>query len=349
MPPAVPSPELDVSLVVAAFNMERELPRTLLSLSPPLQRGCDDLGYEIVVMDNGSRRRLESSDIPEPSRPFVRYHHVADAGVSPVKAINRGLALARGRLVGVMIDGARLASPGLVKQATVAGRLHPRPVIATLGFHLGPGKQELSVRRGYDQAAEDRLLAASGWERDGYNLFSIASLAGSSSQGWFRPLSESNALFMTKALWDELGGLDERFRLPGGGTVNLDTYVRACALPDSQLIVLLGEGTFHQVHGGVATNATDSGIVRRFFEEYEAIRGRPFEAPRRTPVYFGSMPWQSLPFVATSVAHALRDWPGPRRGPWWRELPAALRARASTLVADSRRVRRRLARALRRS
>ena len=37
----------------------------------------------------------------------------------------------------------------------------------------------------------------------------------------------------------------------------MDTYARACALPDSELVMLLGEGTFHQIHGGVMTSATE--------------------------------------------------------------------------------------------
>ena len=55
-------------------------------------------------------------------------------------------------------------------------------------------------------------------------------------------------------MWDELGGLDERFELPGGGLVNHDLYRRACDLPGAELVVLLGEGTFHQYHGGAATS-----------------------------------------------------------------------------------------------
>jgi hypothetical protein len=306
MDPSASAAAPSVSVVVASYNMERELPRTLRSLSPPWQQGLEDFAYEILVMDNGSRRRLDASDIPGPARPFVRYHYVADGGVSPVRAVNRGLALARGRLVGLMIDGARLASPALVRHAVLAARLHPRPVIATLGFHLGPELQTVSVHRGYDQAVEDRLLAESGWEEDGYNLFAISVLAASSGHGWFRPIAESNALFMPAPLWEELGGLDVRFRSPGGGVVNLDTYARACALPDSQLVVLLGEGTFHQVHGGIATNARTPDVIRGFFAEYEALHGRPFEAPRRAPLYLGSVAPQCLPFLAASIEHAVR-------------------------------------------
>ena len=67
---------------------------------------------------------------------------------------------------------------------------------------------------------------------------------------------------MRENLWNVLGGFDERFRSPGGGFVNLDTLSRAVALPGITAITLLGEGAFHQVHGGIATQC-DSQCERR--------------------------------------------------------------------------------------
>jgi hypothetical protein len=89
-------------------------------------------------------------------------------------------------------------------------------------------------------------------------------------------------------MWRELGGFDERFISGGGGLVNLDTYVRACELPDSQLIHLLGEGTFHQVHGGFATNAQTS-PWNQFHDEYVRLRAKPFAAPTKQPWYIGEI------------------------------------------------------------
>ena len=116
--------------------------------------------------------------------------------------------------------------------------------------------------------------------------------------------------FELRTLWDELGGFDERFLAPGGGLVNLDTYQRACGLPDSQLVVLLGEGTFHQVHGGVATNALVSPAAA-FHEEYAAIRGKPFRVPEVSPLYLGRMPVHALASVAWSAARASEASPAP--------------------------------------
>jgi hypothetical protein len=212
-----------------------------------------------------------------------------NATVSPVPAINFGLAVARGDLVGVCIDGARMASPGLLSKALAASKLHRRPVIGTIAFHLGPDVQMESVKHGYNQAIEDKLLAGSGWEADGYRLFTISVFAGSSGGGWFELPAESNAFFLRAEHWRALGGWDEGFVTPGGGLVNLDTWARVCADTTGELIMLLGEATFHQVHGGAATNSLNPSF-ELFREEYSRLRGRPYERPTRQPLYFGTLP-----------------------------------------------------------
>ena len=75
---------------------------------------------------------------------------------------------------------------------------------------------------------------------------------------------------------------------PGGGLVNLDTYCRACHLPDVQVIRLLGEGSFHQVHGGIATNRSDA-PRDAFNAEYEALVGHPFTYPQMMTWFFGTL------------------------------------------------------------
>ena len=152
------------------------------------------------------------------------------------------------------------------------------------------------------------MLAGIDWPSDGYRLFNISVFAGSSGQGWFRPINESNALFLFRPMWRELGGYDERFVSPGGGMINLDTYVRACELPDSQLVILLGEGTFHQVHGGVATNARNSRIRRDFHAEYVRVRGKPFASPTARPWYFGGVDRSVLKSIERSARLANKRW-----------------------------------------
>ena len=276
-----------LSLVVIGYNMARELPRTIRSLSPAMQRDIDPADYEVILIDNGSTQPFDE-DALRRVLPGLVVHHFQNATVSPAPAINFGLAQARGDLVGVCIDGARMSSPGLLAKALLGLRLHDRPVIGTIAFHLGPEAQMESVKRGYNQATEDELLARSGWEQDGYRLFTISALASSSARGWFELPVESNAFFLRTEHWRAIGGWDEDFMTPGGGLVNLDTWSRVCADPEAEVIMLLGEATFHQVHGGVATNNLNPPQAM-FHEEYVRLRGRPFERPSRKPLFFGAL------------------------------------------------------------
>jgi hypothetical protein len=222
---------------------------------------------------------------------------------SPARAANHGLRLAAGDLAGLVVDGARLASPGLLAEARRAACLAPRPVITAPAFHLGPVRHMQAAEAGYDQAAEDRLLAESGWEADGYRLFEISTPAGSWGRGLFGPAGESSSLFCHRAVWHELGGLDERFGLPGGGLVNHDVYRRACALQGVELIVLLGEGTFHQFHGGAATTRRHS--WDEMHAEYLAITGDPHQPPGNPPLYMGPARPALLPLLERSARQAI--------------------------------------------
>lgn len=306
----MPRPKL--SVIVIAYNMARELPRTLRSLSPDMQIGIDPEDYEVIVVDNGSTAPL---DEPACRRwlPSLVVHRIDTDSPSPVAAINHGLSMAQGDLIGVCIDGARLASPGLLASALRAAKLSDTPVIGTLGFHLGPDVQMKSVQAGYSQAREDALLEEANWTEDGYHLFSISVLAASSAKGWFLPIAESNALFLKREHWQALKGYDLRFQKPGGGLANLDTWRRASELPEAEIILLFGEGTFHQVHGGIATNSPRL-MFWEFHDEYVAIRGKAFRPPSAPPLLVGRMPAQALPSVAWSAEQASRQLLTPRDG-----------------------------------
>ncbi|MFM7138594.1 MAG: glycosyltransferase family 2 protein, partial [Planctomycetota bacterium] len=238
-----------LTIIVVFHDMPREAVRTLHTLSTLYQRQVTADDYEVIAVDAGSRPALDESLVAAQGPQF----RILRAGrtPSPGAAVNAAARQARGAALAVCIDGARMLSPGVVRGLLTGLRMFPDPVVATLAWHLGPKVQNESILEGYGQAAEDRLLETVDWRTDGYELFRISSLAASSRAGWFRPINESNCLALPRESWDALGGLDERFVTPGGGMVNLDFYRRACERAGT-LVTLLGEGTFHQFHGGVA-------------------------------------------------------------------------------------------------
>ncbi|MHA6288819.1 glycosyltransferase family 2 protein [Maricaulis sp. CAU 1757] len=284
-----------VSVVVIAYNMAREIPRTVTSLLPPYQTGLADGDVEVIVIDNGSPHPVSEAD--RAAWPdCVRYHFVEDASASPARALNEGVAMAQADWVGVLIDGARMLSPGVLSLSLQARSLSPRAVVGTLGFHLGPKPQQISTREGYDQAEEDRLLASINWPGDGYRLFDIAALGQSARLGWFGHIAESNAVFLSKDLYQMEGGYDEAFTIPGGGIVNLDFFKRLTENPDNLYVLLYGEGSFHQHHGGVTTSRPvsepdpETGTKttwQRYVDNYRDIRGVDYDFPRRRPLMLG--------------------------------------------------------------
>lgn len=283
--------------------MGREARRTLYTLSPIYQQGVSAADYEVIAVDAGSAVPLGEDTVCRHG-PNFRLISAGD-DPSPAAAINAAANQSAGGAIAVCIDGARMLSPGIIRLTLQALRAWENPVVATLALHLGPKIQNVSMLEGYDQTAEDRLLDSIDWRADGYELFRVSCLAGSSSGGWFRPIWESNFLTVKRSAWYQLGGLDTRFRSLGGGYVNLDYYREACERL-GQLVIILGEGTFHQYHGGVATNvpwAVHPGL--RFQEEYAAIRGREFAAPTNPAAYLGSLPPQALTLLAASAQQAL--------------------------------------------
>ena len=293
-----------VSVVVVVYNMAREAPRTLYSLSAAYQRDIAAEDYEVIVVDNGSSPPFDATVLDDLEGAF-RLIRLDPAPKSPAHALNVGLAAARGDVIGLMVDGARMVTPGLLHFARVGVGMYPRAVVATLGWYLGRDQQRWALEAGYNKDREDRLLEQVNWREDGYRLFDISAADETTVDGWFGAICESNALFLSRENWTALEGVDERFDVPGGGFVNLDLIIRAFDLPDSVLVVLLGEGTFHQLHGGIATNANYRDITAAVTEwrtQYEAIRGRPWAPPTKTNrAYIGALPRPALRHLTRAI------------------------------------------------
>lgn len=290
-----------LSVVIVCYIMAAQIKNTLQSLLPPYQRNISIDDYEIILMDNGSAKMLdEETRKISPNLHYI-YLSPAEASPSPAAAMNRGVALSRAPLLCLMIDGARLVTPGVLSWGMRLVELAPRAMVEVRGWHLGPKWQPESVMEGYDREEERRLLQAIDWPENGYRLWEIAAPTPQVSRGYADPAPESNCIFLSRDLFFETGGFDERSRTPGGGLVNLDFFSRAVAVADP-IITLLGEGTFHQVHGGAATGLSKPSLEEKFQQwraESEAL-GQAI-LPAYEFILAGHMPMECASWLARNL------------------------------------------------
>jgi hypothetical protein len=299
----MPAPFL--SIIVNFHNMRREAARTLLTLSRPYQQRIADLSYEVIAIDNGSTEPLAPAFVRS-FGPEFRHEFFATTSHSPVAALNHGASLARAPHLMMVIDGAHLLSPGILAYTAAAFRAMQNAFVATLPLHLGPGLQNVTSTQGYNQAAEDAMLARLDWQRDGYELFRIAGSTSDGSMGWFGALFESNCFALPTAAFHRLEGFHPGFASRGGGLANLDFFRNAVESPDLAYTLLFGEATFHQYHGGVTTNvAPQIHPWEAFHHEYVGLRNKPYARPTRMPTFLGSLPPQAFDWAEQSLKIAL--------------------------------------------
>jgi hypothetical protein len=297
-----------ISIVVNFFNNRREAENTLYSMTRGYQKDLADLPYEVIVIDNGAAEPLSEERVRS-FGPEFRYQFVAQASVSPAQAINAACRGAAGDELMVVIDGAHILSPGVLARASDAFSLFRAPFVATVPFHLGPKNQNFSVSEGYCQAVEDKMLSQSGWRLDGYKLFHCSGAFADGNGGWFGCLYESGCFAIRKKDYFSLAGFDERFQSRGGGLVNLDFFARALAEESLDYVMLLGEGSFHQVHGGVASNAPrHQHPWNDFHKEFVDIRGTPYKRVFRKPYQMGVLANETFDVLKHSATRAESHW-----------------------------------------
>jgi cephalosporin hydroxylase len=283
----------DLSVVVVFYNMRREAARTLHSLSRAYQQGIQDLDYEVIVVENGSKaeQRLDGDYVRSFGPEFRFVDMATTATPSPVGALNTGIGRARGDAIALMIDGAHVLTPGVLHFGMLGLQSYAPAAVATQQWYVGPGQQPQAVLGGYDQAAEDQLFEEIEWPGNGYRLFDIGQFVG--DRDWFDGLWESNCLFVPRSLVEQSGPFDPAFSMPGGGYANLELYERLTSSPDITSVTILGEGSFHQVHGGTTTNEPQvdarHGELALYAEHFSALRGQPYRGHGKPTHYVGAM------------------------------------------------------------
>ncbi|MEM7139517.1 MAG: CmcI family methyltransferase [Actinomycetota bacterium] len=284
---------VDLSVVVVFYNMRREAQRTLHSLSRAYQEEMDGVDYEVIVVDNGSDpdNRLTDEEVRAFGPEFVPVDMGDDAPATPIPALVRGTEMSRGDVIAFMIDGAHVVTPKVLHYGLLGIETYGPAIVATQQWYVGPGQQNDAMLDGYNEEIEDKLFDQIEWPTNGYRLFEISSFIG--DRDWFDGLWESNCLFASRSLVEQVGGFDDSFAMAGGGFANLDLFERLGSSPDANVVTILGEGSFHQTHGGTTTNQAEISERRRRIVDYRAhyaeIRKRPFRGPGKMVRYVGTL------------------------------------------------------------
>lgn len=280
----LPAPFL--TAIVIFYQGQREAPRTLQTLSAAYQSEVDESEYEVWAIDNGSAKPLDPAMVKSFGSNF-HYHYFPTDSISPVEAIIHFLDKVTTPYVMLMIDGAHMITPKVIKYTKDIAQFNQNPFIYTIPFHLGPYRQNDSMTLGYNQTEEDKLLASVDWQINGYSLFDICNIS-SVEYNYFVNVLESNCFIVKTEELKRNPGLDTRFQSSGGGMVNLAIFEKFVLNERFTTYELFGEASFHQYHGGTSTNINRADHPITFYrEEYEKIAGQQYVAPLYKALSYG--------------------------------------------------------------
>lgn len=285
--------------------MARQAENTLHSLAAGFQQNVDASEYEVIAVENSSDDELgESRALAQGDN--IRYFYRRETGVSPVPALNFAFEQCRGEMIGIIVDGARMVSPRVLEHVLMARRIFDYPLVVVPGYHIGDQEHHFNKTSGYNEQVEVELLTKTDWKNNGYDLFKISVFSGANPKGFLGRFLESNCLFCRRESFERIGRADPRFVLPGGGSVNIYMYHALTRLPESRLVVLAGEGSFHQFHGGVTTEEVDDRDerIRSHQKNLAQIFGGAFRGFHRQPLILGVFPGQVQRFVRMSANDA---------------------------------------------
>jgi hypothetical protein len=294
--------------------MPRQAMNTLHSLSANYQQNISADDYEIIVVENKSNHVLNEAEVKQiapNSRYFLHEEMREERSVSPVHAINFAFQQCRAPMIGLMIDGARMLTPRVLEYALIAQRIDENALIAVPGYNLGPAEHQLAVEHGYTESIEKNNLQRILWKQNGYRLFDISSLGGANPTGVINPLLESNCVFASKKCFELIGYADTEFTYPGGGSLNLHMFRSLGMLKETNhYFILPGEGSFHQLHGGVTTQDTSTQskedrekMLKKFAKQINKRWG-VFSVLKREPILLGAVTAHAQHFLKKSSEEA---------------------------------------------
>ena len=191
------APRRTVSVVVAHFEQQDELDRTLAALGrqtrPP---------DEVVVADDGSRH----APVVPPGVRLVRQH---DDGFRAAAVRNLGVAASTGDVL-VLLDADTSPEPHFVERMVARPEVLPEAVV--VGRRRHADLRGTAADAPVEQVAPARELPEPPWLRSAYA--DTRNLLDADATGHRFVISA--VLACSRWWYDEVGGFDERFRSYGG-------------------------------------------------------------------------------------------------------------------------------------
>jgi len=294
-----------LSVVVVIHNMPMQASNTVASLCPSYQQSVSADDYEVIIIENRSLHLLDSRVISN-FQGNIQYFLRDESGVSPAAAINEAFSKCRGDFVCLNIDGARLLSPKIIHYTLSAIKLSQNALVMTPAYHLGDTEQHHYNDLANIVEEQQNLLAKLQWKNNGYLLFEQSVPSPGNRTGFLNPFFECSTLTAAREHWLSIGPADLRFNLAGGGALNLHILRQLGLISDILPVVILGEGSFHQYHGGTTTSSSQErqSLLAQFKLQLDQIWLNEFHPLRKQPLYIGNLCEFSCPHFIQSCDFA---------------------------------------------
>lgn len=259
---------MKLSIVIGSYELRHQIRKTIVSIMEAIERASMK-DVEVVIADNSKENSVQD-EIGE-AREGIRVVECGMHDMSIHAAINKVAADTEGEYLCIMIDGARIWSPGILSKWKHL--MSTNTVVHVPNYQLGKSHQMYREKSGYSQETEESLLEAIGWP----NLKTKQLIENSWCEehaGCGPKIFESNCLFVSRSLWKAVGGFDTAFRRKDGGFASADLLNRLNA-EGGKLKIISTEGTFHQLHDGSTTTNPDKTrrALKEMTIEYKEIRG----------------------------------------------------------------------------
>ena len=125
----------EILIVVGSYNMNQQVCRTLVSLSPNYQR-TNRLFVKLCLIDNASDSQLHGFD-GQLFKPWsFEYIRINERNI-PIHHAIQSRVEGREGIIGILIDGARLCSNHIIDQAAKFITDNPMSLVAVLNYQLG--------------------------------------------------------------------------------------------------------------------------------------------------------------------------------------------------------------------